>query len=472
MKLRHYQEKGVSSVKKEFAKGHKAVIMCAPTGSGKTVMFADITTKAVLKGSRVLIFTDRKELNAQAASKLQGAVRFTANTKIFPKSSVVIAMIETFKRRMQKKGYIEYIQSFDLIIIDEAHKATFDSMFKYFTEKQRIIGATATPLRTGKQKPLSEFYQSIVDIVSIRELIAKGFLAKPNYFGVKQDLSNIGTRGNDYAEEQLSRYYNKQELYEGVVHNYKLRAEGKKTLVFSASVQNSLRLRDEFIRAGYAAEHLDGNTRKIERERILRDFKKGNVKVLCNVGVLTTGYDEPSIEAIILYRATKSLILYLQMVGRGSRVISGIKESFTILDFGNNIDPQHGFWHEERNWTLHKKRRNTKKTEERPIKSCEKCGALIPANARKCTYCGYVFPVKKKTKKFAVLKELHYDEIKARVKNTSDVSEMEDIREARGYKIGWLLHQFESLEQFKEYGKHKGYDPKWAYIQAKRYNLR
>ncbi len=462
MELREYQTSAVDEIKENFAKGQKRTVLCAPTGSGKTVIFTHIAHATRNKGRRVLILTDRKELNEQAGGKIENPVYLTANTKILPEGSIVVAMLETIKRRLTKLDYVEFVRSFDLIIIDEAHKNSFNRLFEVLTEKQFVIGATATPLRTGKMPSLDTFYDAIVQTVDIPDLIQLGFLSKPTSYGVAQDLSKVRITAGDYNEGDMGAYYNQQELYSGVIENYKTHAENSKALVFSATVQNSISLCQEFIENGIHAEHLDAEIPNADRERILADFRSGKFKVLCNVGILTTGYDEPTIETIILYRATKSLPLFLQMCGRGSRVTES-KKTFTILDFGNNI-AEHGFWESERLWSLKNPKKNKKTKEAAIYKTCPECEAMLPVNVTVCEYCGYEYSKKeKKESKFEYLVQLTPSEV-SRIADSGmlSVEELEFIRAEKKYKIGWVCYKMKTFNEFLEYEKLKGYKRGWA----------
>jgi len=348
MKLREYQASAVRDIKKVFAEKNNKIILQSATGSGKTIIFTHIAEAVHSKGKKVLIITDRKEMLTQAGSKLKNDEYLTAGVKKPPLSKIVVCMVETLKRRLKNTVYLDFLKTFDLIIIDEAHKASFDKILEKLDDKQFVIGATATPLRTGKMNPLSKYYSKIVNTIEISDLIEKKFLSKPRYYGVKIDLSGVRTTAGDYNSGDLGNKYNDSKLYEGVISNYTRHVPDTKTLIFSATIENSKNLCADFNRLGIEAKHLDSNMTDKNRATILREFKEQKFKVLCNVGILTTGFDDPDIQTVILYRATKSLPLYLQMVGRGSRVTDNKKE-FTILDFGNNV-ANHGFWHEDRTW--------------------------------------------------------------------------------------------------------------------------
>src|SRR5699024_7583201 len=151
--------------------------------------------------------------------------------------------------------------------------------------------------------------------------------------------------------------------------------------------------------------------------------------------------------------------------GRGSRIYPG-KDHFNILDFGNNVS-RLGFWEADRKWKLTSDKKRSSKKGVQPIKECPKCEAMLPANARKCEHCGYVFETSEKEKKEAYLEELTYQQIKGKIKDMT-IEEMEELRVAKQYKLGWLLHNLEDIGQLIEYAQMKGYKSGWVDRTAKR----
>jgi len=350
--LRNYQQSMLNLIKNIFSTGKKRVIMQLPTGAGKTALFSAISKMAIDKGSSVLVITDRGELLSQSGNTL---ARFglrpellTAKTKQLTSGNLYVGMVETIKRRIEKPDYEKFVQSFDLISIDECHIQSFNRIFDSLTVFQYVIGATATPIRSGKMRELKDDYDAIATGVQIHELIETGYLSRVETFGVQVDLSKVRTLAGEFAPDDLEKVYEKQNS--GAVENYIRHTPNRKALIFCATVKNSIEITAKFNQAGISAKHIDANTPEQVRAGILADFDRGAFLVLSNVGILTKGYDCPTIEVIILYRATKSLPLFLQMCGRGSRVATG-KDKFTILDFGNNV-LRHGFWEESRYWSL------------------------------------------------------------------------------------------------------------------------
>ena len=315
-------------------------------------MFTFIASNTIRNNGNVLILTHRSELLKQSGStfeKFDLQPEFiTAGSKPDLSARLHVGMVETIYRRIDELK--EFLLSKTLIIIDEAHVSSFTKLFEHLNKSSIVIGATATPYRKGKDvQSLSDFYTDLVQEVDTPDLIQLGFLCKALSYGVEIDTKGLKTTGEDY---DTKKYYEETKMYQGVVDNYKRLTPNKKALLFASNVKSSQQVCDEFIQNGYDARHIDANTPDEERTRILTWFEHSVDGILCNCGILTAGYDCPSIEVVILYRATTSLPLFLQMCGRGSRPTE-YKDSFYILDFGNNIQ-RLGFWEERRKWSLSK----------------------------------------------------------------------------------------------------------------------
>lgn len=228
-----------------------------------------------------------------------------------------------------------------------------------------------------------------------------------------------------------------------------------------------MKLCEELVEAGLNAKHIDAGFSKSERAKMLIWFKNTPDAILCNVGILTTGFDEPTIETIILYRATKSLPLFLQMVGRGSRVIPDKKRTFTILDFGNNVR-EHDFWEAERTWSLKKKK---KKDGSPPVKECKDCGALLPASVMECKFCGYVFPRPVKTKEEAEIAYLQLLTKQQRMKKAEkgSISEKAAMAKAKLVHPYWVLHKLKDRNEALEFIELMGYKKGWVHMNKDRF---
>jgi type I site-specific restriction endonuclease len=243
-------------------------------------------------------------------------------------------MVETLNNRL-KDDKLD-ISDIGLVIIDEAHYNSFTKLFKFF-EKSFILGVTATPLSSNIELPMTDNYNELIVGESIESLIENNFLAKANMFSYNVGLTSLVVGANgDYTVKSSEDLYTNNEMLSKLMDAYNERCMNKKTLIFNNGINTSLFVYDLFKRAGLPIAHLDNTTTKKERSNILKWFNETPNAILTSVSILTTGFDEPSVEAIILNRATKSLTLYYQMIGRGSRIFKN-KNSFDVVDLGNNF---------------------------------------------------------------------------------------------------------------------------------------
>jgi type I site-specific restriction endonuclease len=197
--------------------------------------------------------------------------------------------------------------------------------------------------------PMNEIYDQLLVGEPLASLVDRGFLAKATAYTYDVSLGTlkVGING-DYTVKSSEELYSNNLMQEKLLYAYEEKSKGKKTLIFNNGINTSLQVYETFRAEGYDVRHLDNTNSKQERAAILQWFKETPDAVLTSVGILTTGFDEPSVETIILNRATKSITLYYQMIGRGSRVLKDKKE-FTVLDLGNNA-ARFGLWGTPLNW--------------------------------------------------------------------------------------------------------------------------
>lgn len=469
MALREYQLDLKKALRASLAI-HKYILAILPTGGGKTYTFSDIVKDAWNKGSKVCILTDRVELLTQAGGALKDfglqPLHIEAGKNPNLKGSLYVSMSETLKRRASKDEYKEFIESVDLWIIDEAHKRSFSKLFPLMSDKARVIGFTATPVRIGQKDQLGDTYTDIVVGVEIKYLVENKFLAKPIYYGVKADLDGVKMKRGDYNQDEIAERFSATKLYAGVYENWMQNTPDTKTIIFSSNIANSLELVEEFKSHGKECKHLDSKMSKTERGNVLRWFKNNPKGILSNVGILTTGFDEPTIETVILYRATTSLSLYLQMVGRGSRFIEGLKETFNLLDFGNNI-VTHGFWHEARSWDLSVKKAKKNKGEA-VLKNCDNCDAFISASTVKCPECGHEDVKEKKKQEVAKLQLLDPKELRSQAA-AGTLKDKAELCQLKLVKASWVFHQLRTYKEVKEFVHLMEYSDSWLATNHHRY---
>lgn len=461
--LRPYQDASVIALRLAF-KDHKRVIFVLPTGGGKTIVFSDIASKAVAKGKVVLVLTDRIELFKQTVNKINDPICMinSKNKVIYKDAKLFVGMVETVKKRLHLLQFVP-----DLIIIDEAHKGNFFKVIDHFPDS-KVIGCTATPIH----KKLYKYYTQIVQVIDIPELIEQGFLSKCRAFQRQQDLSDLKMDKGEFTDESLMSHYNKKKLYDGIIEDYIANCKGKKTIVFNCNIEHSDLTCKAFNDAGIRSYSITSLTKPEEREWILKAFSAGEFMVLNNCGILTTGYDEPSIENIMLNRATASLTLFLQMIGRGSRIFLN-KLYFTVFDYGLNHD-RHGLWAEARKWSLEPPKKKRKASAGvAPIKYCPSCGAILSVNARSCEFCNHVLSKNEEELLYGKLVEVVPEHIVGKKISEVEVEDLivlhkekiykssyifrvlrsrgeEAIRkfaEIKNFKYGWITHQIGVMEE-------------------------
>ena len=325
-----------------------------PTGGGKTVIFSEIVRRYLANNDKkVVVLTHRIELCKQTSKMLKGfgVTNKIINSKVkeLPDQndySCFVAMVETLKNRINDEKL--HLDNIGLVIIDEAHYNSFRKLLSSF-KNAFILGVTATPLSSNIKLPMHQSYDELIVGDTISSLIDKGFLARATTYSYDVGLTSlkVGING-DYTVKSSDDLYTNTIMQEKLLHAYTERSLGKKTLIFNNGIHTSLYVYETFREAGYDIRHLDNTSSSEERKEILAWFKKTPDAILTSVGILTTGFDEPTVETIILNRATKSLTLYYQMIGRGSRKLPG-KDEFTVIDLGNNA-ASFGLWSEPVNW--------------------------------------------------------------------------------------------------------------------------
>jgi superfamily II DNA or RNA helicase len=436
-------------------------------------MFTYMVARALEKGKQAIIFTDRVELLRQSNGALdQFGIKPTlieANrTRLDVSGNCFIAMAQTFSRRKDSAEYTDLLARMDLVIIDEAHKQTFNPLLPYINPKAVVIGATATPLRRGKQECLSKFYKALHAPVQVQELISQGYLAEPTTYGMTQDLSGIRMKGDDYDTEQMAQRFSERKVFAGVVQNYAKVCPGKKAIVFASNIASSKEVCEALQGAGFNARHVDGEMPKSLRAETLAWFKHSTNGILCNCDLMTTGFDEPSIEVVILYRATASLPLFMQMVGRGSRVTL-TKTRFTVLDFGNNVQT-HGFWETNREWSL-KKKRKRESAGVGGVKNCKNCEAIIPVAAMECKHCKFEYERKPKPPGEVVSLQMLTKAQGMEMAKQSTMYQKAQLAKAKVISPFWVLHNCKSRAEAEEFVSYMGWRRGWLYHNAKRFKV-
>ena len=341
IKLRPYQQEALDSICVNYANGINKQLVVLPTGAGKTVIFSHLP---LIKQDclPMLVLAHRSELLDQARTKIMASnpeltVEIEQAERKAGKVDVVVASVATLGRNGTPR-IEEYPKDyFKSIVIDEAHHAAAPSyrrVVDYFSP-DFLLGVTATPQRSDSTR-LIDVFQEIVYYKSIQDLIEDKWLCPLVGFRVKSntDISQVQITNGDYAQGQLEDIIDTPERNAHIVAAYRDLAPDKKAIVFASGVKHAEHLALSFRQASVETAVIIGTTPREEREEILAHFATGKISVIVNVGVLTEGFDEPSVQAIILAKPTRSALLYTQIVGRGTRLHES-KEHCIIIDIAD-----------------------------------------------------------------------------------------------------------------------------------------
>lgn len=461
--LRDYQENAILKLRQSIAKGKRKPVLVAPTGSGKTHIATAVIQSAVSKGNHVLLLAPRRELIYQASNKLHsykiphGVIM--AGEPMQQWQKVQVASFDTLHARGIRNERI-LMPKADVVIVDEAHlsiaKTRKDIIAEY--PDAVLIGLTATPAR-GDGRGLGEIYNALVSTVTVGDLIKQGYLSPVRYFAPsKPDLDGLKLdKDGDYQRKGLAERIDKTELIGDVVHNWKRIASDRQTVVFAVNRAHSRHLCESFLAAGFRAEHLDGETPLDERREILARVDSGETQILCNVFVATFGLDIPSLSCAVLARPTRNITLYLQTAGRVLRTCEG-KSDAIIIDHAGAVE-ENGFVDDLVPWSLdsdstvkdRKKKQQEEFNEPKEI-CCSACGATFKGS-RICPNCGHeiIHQSKPIPTHRADLQELQRSQVEsAKRANRVDswekkirfMGELKTYARQRGYKSGWVQHQY------------------------------
>jgi len=415
-KLRPYQQKALDLAKLSLRDGHKKILLFMATGAGKGLLMSQIVSDSLRKGNKVLTIMRRVQVVNQTASnykKYHGTDSglIMASHKISPEKRSQICSIDTVIRRIEK-GEIDFLKQFQLVVVDESHDCTspsYQEFFKFLGEKI-YLGFSATPFKVGKK--VHSFWDCVVKPIETHELRDQGFLTDAKvYVPTDIDLENIKMISGDYAQNQLSEKMQEMKIVGDVVENYKKYGQNKPGICFCVDKNHSMLMAEMFNQAGIPAAHCDESTKQAERDLTISKLKSGEIKIISNVNIFSTGVDIPCLEIGLMARPTKSEILFIQQLGRILRPyrkcgkcksqydnspqcpVCGydrpeyIKESATIIDFGNNTS-RFGLPFDIRRAVI------TEEKEEKEnvrkvllVKTCKHCFMVYDAKLARCPNC-------------------------------------------------------------------------------------
>ena len=466
MQLRPYQEEVKSKIRESFQKGNKSVMLQLPTGAGKTVSFVNIARDVIEQGKSVLILVHRVELIRQTYEK---CLRHQLDVSVIHADfmyrkycKLQIASVATLANRVKSTNTKSLPDSFDLIVIDEAHHATANSWRKIldFYPEAKVLGVTATPVRSNGEG-FDDLFDDLVIGVTPKFLIENGYLAKPRIFAnpLRFDLSKIKVKSTgDYNEKDLVRSYEQSTTYGDLIKTWRDKADNMRTVVFGINIDHVKKIVDAFNEEGIPAVHLSSDFDTVTRNRTINDFRDGKVKILANVNIVTEGFDLPAIEAVMLVRPTKSLSLYLQMVGRGLRPAEG-KDRAIILDHADCV-AIHGFPEQDRIWSL----KGSKYTNADDIE--------LPKFKYKDVQTGELFEPRELPQHVT---EIELIEVDGDTFRRAELDNLFELQAKKSFKAGWVWYEFVNKYQVPtkeeiDYIQDKaGYKPAWGYFKKKEY---
>lgn len=420
MKLRDYQERALETVANAAA---RRIVLVAPTGSGKTVIAAELIRRLKQTRVRVLWLAHRVELLRQARASI-AAAGFNASDvgissgveKRNVAKPIVVASV------MTAEGVLAFSESSPpwLIVVDEAHRveaATYRRILARF-QSARVLGLTATPWRLDGQGLKNSFDQLII-AAQPHELEIAGHLATPRTFGIEASRARELVRGvrsqrGDYDPVTIGKTMMRGVLMGETVSECARLAPNQRTIVFAATREHGRALTATFVQSGRSARYLDGDTPPKERDEIVAELRSNIGQVVVNVDVLSEGVDIPAVECIVLARPTRSLTRYLQQVGRGARPRAGAN-TFIVLDHAGNWT-RHGVPDDVREWTLEGRAKGASSAP--TSRHCQACGAIVSLSLELCPGCGAAL-----------------EKVSANPKLTIDV-ELEEIRRREAWAMG------------------------------------
>jgi len=445
--------------------------------SGKTKCFIAISNMAISKGKTVLIMSETAKIFSQISKEIENCVNIESKVKTLDvkPTHIYVAMSQTLAKRPNIISKFLELGKDLIIIADECHIGTFTKLIMQFRNSSYIIGFSATPdFRFAKHLPL--LYHDIIIGAQPQELVEMGFLAPYYHYERKVvDLKGLKKSSTgDFTEQSQEQAFEKAIVYDGIFEDI-VKFKFRKCMIFTASIQHAEDVGQKMRSRGYKVAVCHSKNPESDFELFQFLNLNSGIDICISVASLTKGFDAPSVDNIILLRSTLSLPLYLQMIGRGSRIneFTG-KTKFTVIDYGGNAT-RHGLWNFERDWSsMWSGKQKTKGEGIAPVKTCpnklpplnQQCGYMMHTNVMICPDCGFVFEKKKVDAKETELVELNtrYNALRGRKISTLTPSELVDYaRSTNKKKYAERIAKSKGMDYLREYGFKMGYKESWVY---------
>ncbi len=440
LQLFNYQQSLVKRARHALIDGNKSVLIVSPPGSGKSVIISEIARLATMKKNRVLFFVHRQELVKQIKESF---IRQNVDMKY----CTILTVGKVANR-------LKILAKPDLIIVDESQHSranTYQKIFDYYSDIPRL-GFTGSPWRMSG-KGFDDIYSSMIEGPKTKWLIKHHKLASCIVYGYQLGNKKLLKRGStgDYTSKSMDSF-SKSIIHGDIVKSWLKFAKDRKTIVYCHSTAFSKQVAHEFNEAGIKAVHADAKTPQGERERIMREFKDGKIKVLCNVDLVSEGFNVPDCSCVVLLRPTKSLVVYLQQSMRAMRYQPDKKA--IIIDQVGNFE-NFGLPDQDREWTIHDRFKGSREksvVDGIAIKTCPHCFAVIEATKITCPICDYDF-----SEQIRLLEQ----------KKKEELQKIEAEKEERAIIAKKRPSQLKSFKELAIYGKEHGMKPGWAWHMAK-----
>ena len=440
MLLRPYQVEGLAGIRSAYRSGFRRVVYASPTGSGKSAMLEYMLGTT---NKSALILAHRIELVEMIAERLPVSFGLVTAGSRLSSERVQVGMVQTVTRRLAD------LPKFQWVISDECHlamSASWSRILNHYSEAYQL-GLSATPCRLDGIG-LGTIYQSIVHGPSIRELVDGGYLVPPRVFAPASLVESLHLRGGEFALDEAAQQLNTGRITGDAAAQLRKHGPGEQAVAFCSTVQHAQDVAAHFTAANIPAAAIDGGMPGHQRRGILGAFYAKQLQVLCNVDILTTGWDYPPLGALIFLRPTTSLALYLQMVGRVLRVnpATGKRWGLILDHVGNTV--RHGMPDARREWALDGR---VKRATPPAVKTCPACFAAF-APAPSCPQCG---------------RDLRQDNGAGGRRSSEAPGELVEIDRAsaealRALPLKQLLALAQSEDDIRRIGKARGYHHQWV----------
>lgn len=432
-----YQQKIVDETRKKLTEGHHGVLIVSPPGSGKSVVIAEIARLTTLRKNRILFFVHRKELVNQIKDSF-----IEQDVDLHYCTILTVGKVANRLNILAKP---------DLIIVDESQHSrakTYRKIFDYYYDVPRL-GFTGSPWRLSG-KGFKDIYSAMVQGPTAKWLIEHHKLAPFTVYGYqlgdKKVLKHSST--GDYTKQSMDDFTHSI-IHGDIVKSWCKFAKDRKTIVYCHSTSFSKEVAQAFRDAGTNAVHVDAKTPQTKRDKIMKAFKNGEIKVLCNVDLVSEGFNVPDCSCVVLLRPTESLVIYLQQSMRAMRYQPN--KHAVIIDQVGNFE-RFGLPDTDYHWSLEDRAKHPHRecgTDGIQIKTCPDCFAVIKADCVKCPICGHDFSIEirkikqKKDQELRAIKaeQFHIDLIaKKKVSELNSFKELAMYAKAKHYKNGWAWH--------------------------------